>query len=138
METVIEKIKLSLEKNGFPDKMVRLPFQPVFKSCKNHGTSLSTVLNELKSSDILHEIDADRILFYHSSRPPRKKEETTGPPPSQEHGIPEELYAEAMEKIKDMDPQEVERIREQVMNMSEEEREAMMRQAEQIFKNRKS
>lgn len=138
METVISSIQSALEKNGFPEKKVRLPFQPIFRSCKNHGTTLSTVLNELKSSDILHEMDEDRILFYHKSQSPLKKEAPKNTTPGSEHGIPDDLYAKAMEKIKNMDPKEVERIKEQVMNMSPDEQAEMMKQAQEMFKNQKS
>lgn len=133
METVVKHILSALQRNGFPEKRVRLPFQPIFKSCKNQGTTLSAVLNELKSTDILHEIDNDRILFFHKTNPPLQKENTGSSTPSSDQEIPEELYAEAMEKIKNMDPKEVERIREQVMNMSPEERDNMMKQANELF-----
>ncbi len=137
METVVNSILAALEKNGFPEKKVRLPFQPIFKSCKNHGTTLSKVLNELKSADILHEMDADRILFFHKTQSPPKKENTSDTSQGADHEIPEEVYAEAMEKIKSMDPAEVERIKEQVMNMSPEERDDMMKQAQQMFQEKK-
>ena len=137
MEAVAKSIIAALEKNGFPEKKVRLPFQPVFKSCKSHGTTLSAVLNELKSIDILHEMDADRILFFHKTKSPLKKETSQGPSQSADNGIPDDLYAEAMEKIKDMDPAEVERIKEQVMNMTPEERDEMLKQAKAMFENSK-
>lgn len=138
MEKVISSIKAALEKNGFPDKRVRLPFQPVFKTCKNHGTTLSAVLNELKEQDIRHEMDNDRILFYHKDQPPLKKPEPASQDEGASGGIPDDVYAEAMEKIKSMDPAEVERIKEQVMNMSPEERDNLMKQAQDMFQKKKS
>ena len=136
METVIKSILSALEKNGFPEKKVTLPFQAIFKSCKKHETTLSNVLNHLKTSDILHETIGDRILFYHETLSPAKKEEKEEGERT-DFGISEKAYAEAMEKLKEMDPKEVERIKEQVMNMSPEERADMMKKAQEMFQKEK-
>lgn len=138
MEEIADQIKSVLEKNGFPEKRVRLPFQPVFKSCKNRGRSLSAVLNHLKSSDILHVMESERILFFHKNHPPSEKSPQNHSAEAESQGIPDAIYAEAMNQIKNMDPEAVERIREQVKNMSPDERAELMKQAQQLFsqKNR--
>jgi chorismate mutase len=136
METVIKSILAALEKNGFPEKKVSLPFQAIFKSCKNHDTTLSNVLNHLKTSDILHETTGDRILFYHKTLSPSKKE-AAGPDPDKESGTAEKAYAEAMEKLQQMDPQEVERLKKQVMDMSPEEQAELMKKAQSMFQKEK-
>ncbi len=135
METVVKSILATLEKNGFPEKKVTLPFQAIFKSCKNHDTTLSNVLNHLKTSDILHETIGDRILFYHKTLSPSKTKEATGP--GTDPGISEEAYTEAMEKLKQMDPQEVERIKKQVMDMSPDEQADLMKKAQEMFQKEK-
>ena len=137
METVVKSILANLEKNGFPEKKVTLPFQAIFKSCKKHDTTLSNVLNHLKTSDILHEKIGDRILFYHKTLSPSKKKETVDPGLGADTGISEEAYAEAMEKLKQMDPQEVERIKKQVMDMSPEEQAELMKKAQEMFQKEK-
>ena len=38
-----ESIEHTIRKNGFPQKIVRLPFKAVYDACKNHGTNLSDV-----------------------------------------------------------------------------------------------
>lgn len=137
METVVNSILSALEKNGFPEKKVTLPFQAIFKSCKKHETTLSTVLGHLETSDVLHEMVRDRILFYHRTLSPAKKEaqesETPGPDPK----ISEEVYEEAMAKLKNMDPEEIERMKEQVMNLSPEEQADLMKRAQEMFKKEK-
>jgi len=133
METVVKSILSALEKNGFPEKKVALPFQAIFQSCKKHETTLSNVLNHLKTSDILNETIGDRILFYHKTlSPPKKAEEEAGV-----SGISAEAYADAMEKLKQMDPKEVERMQEQVMNMSPEEQAELMKKAQEMFQKEK-
>ena len=64
-----KKIKQTIKKNGFPEKIVRLPFRPVFESCKNLGISLREALNRLEQEDIIGEIQGDFILF----RAPNKR-----------------------------------------------------------------
>jgi hypothetical protein len=137
METVVKSILTTLEKNGFPGKKVTLPFQAIFKSCKKHDTTLSNVLNHLKTSDILNETVGDRILFYHKTLSPLKKKETVDPDLGAASGISEEAYAEAMEKLKQMDPQEVERMKKQVMDMSPEEQAEMLKKAQEMFQKEK-
>ena len=51
-----ESIKHSIRKNGFPEKIVRLPFKPVYDACKEHGTSLSDVLDHLQDQQIFGKI----------------------------------------------------------------------------------
>ncbi|MFH2133522.1 MAG: hypothetical protein ABIK68_24350 [bacterium] len=138
METVVKSILAALEKNGFPEKKVTLPFQAIFKSCKAHETTLASVLNHLQTTDVLHEMVGDRILFFHRTLSPAATAPRAEPSPVTGPEIPEELYAEAMEKLKAMDPEEVERIKAQVLSLSPEEQADLMKRAAEIFqKNEK-
>ena len=58
-----ESIKHSICKNGFPEKIVRLPFKPVYESCKEHGTSLSDVLDHLQDQQIFGKIIGNHVEF---------------------------------------------------------------------------
>ena len=60
---VEESIKHSIRKNGFPEKRVRLPFKPVYKSCGENRSSLANVLENLKEEGVLSRIEGDHILF---------------------------------------------------------------------------
>jgi hypothetical protein len=130
MSNVEESILNSINKNGYPQKKVSLPFQPIFQACKNQDTSLSKVLKNLEAQDVLNEMKDDKIVFYDrnfiSKRP--------GPDP---YDIPEDLLKEASERLKSMDPAEVERMKKKVMEMSPEERENMMKQAKDLFGQKK-
>lgn len=65
---VEESIKHSIRKNGFPEKTVRLPFKPVYKSCGENGSSLANVLENLKEEGVLSRIEGDHILFVSSGK----------------------------------------------------------------------
>lgn len=58
-----ESIKHSIRKNGFPDKIVRLPFKPVYDACKKYGTSLPDVLDKLQDDQIFGKIIGNHVEF---------------------------------------------------------------------------
>ncbi len=129
MATVEENILHSIRKNGYPEKRVSLPFQPVFKACKNDEKSLSDVLAGLEEQGIKSKVEGDRILFFDKewSQPEQPNPEFDFDPSS-------EMMQEAMKKMKEMDPNELEKLKQQVANMSPEERDEMMKQAKEFFK----
>ena len=61
--SVEKSILNSIEKNGFPEKMVNLPFQAIFNTCKKNGVKLSAVLKNLEKQEVFNEIGTDKILF---------------------------------------------------------------------------
>lgn len=133
MATVEENIIHSISKNGYPEKSVSLPFQPVFKAAKNSDTTISEVLKNLEQQGIKSKIEGDKILFFNESYKEKEQE------PESKFDFSNDMLKQAMDKIKDMDPQEVEKIKKQVMDMSPEEQERLMKQAKDYFsKNTKS
>lgn len=130
MAKVEESIINSINKNGYPQKKVSLPFQPIFQACKNQNTSLSKVLKNLEAQDVLNEMKDDKIVFY-------DRNFTSKQPSPDPYDIPENLLKEASERLKSMDPAEVERMKKKVMEMSPEERENMLKQAKDLFGQKK-
>ncbi|MFQ5671697.1 MAG: hypothetical protein ACE5G9_01270 [Nitrospinales bacterium] len=65
METgpVEERIKQSIVKNGFPDKIVRLPFKALYDCCKKNGAGLNQVLKNLGNEQIIGEIQGNYVVF---------------------------------------------------------------------------
>ncbi len=129
MATVEENILHSLSKNGFPEKRVSLPFQAVFKACKQADTNLSAVLNKLEQQEILNSVEGDRILFF------TKETAKTAEEPKQWEGVDfsNEMVKEAMEKISKLDPEELEKMKQQVAGMSDAEKNEMMKRAKEMF-----
>ena len=58
-----ESIKHSIIKNGFPEKIVRLPFKPVYDACKKHGSSLADVLDKLQDEQVFGKIVGNHVEF---------------------------------------------------------------------------
>ena len=113
-------VKQSIRKNGFPEKIVRLPFKPVYDSCKNSGIGLREVLNRLEQEDIIGEIQGDYILFRAPSKIPNKtidSEISENKPPANPfqnfQGIPDlsNLGAIGQDCLSKMSPEQIGQFR---------------------------
>ena len=133
MASVEDNILHSLTKNGFPEKPVSLPFQAIFKACKKEGENLSVILHNLEQRDIEHRMTSDRILFFS-----RETAETANTPPSTDDykgfDFSNQLVKDAMEKISEMDPADLEKLKKQVSGLSAEEKNELLKQAKGLFK----
>ncbi len=126
MAAVEESILNSIKKNGYPEKKVSLPFQAIFKACKKNDVSLSSVLSKLEEQKVLNEISDDKILFFSEDFQAKPKE-------NKAPEFSEKMVSEAMKKMEDMNPEELEKIKNQVMGMSPEEQKEMLKQAKNLF-----
>jgi hypothetical protein len=134
---VENSIKHSINKNGFPDKIVRLPFKPVYQSCKSHDTSLTVVLKNLEAEDIFGNIEGDFIEF----RSPATLNRQTEKPPAEKPidlsglgGAPEsDLMKAARQHMENMTPEQKADIQKKVDNMSPEEKANLIKLVSQQF-----
>ncbi|MBU2510266.1 hypothetical protein KJ966_02975 [bacterium] len=126
MATIEDNIIYSIKKNGYPQKAVTLPFQSIFKVCKSNGISISDVLHKLEAQDVKSRIEGDKILFFNKETPEIPKEK-----PLFDFSDPK--IADAMKKIQEMDPVELEKLKKQVEDMSPEERDALLKKAKDLF-----
>ena len=130
-------IKHSIDKNGFPGKIVRLPFKPVYQSCKSHDTSLTVVLKNLEAEEIFGEIQGDYIEF----RSPATLNRQTEKPPAEKPidlsglgGAPEsDLMKAARQHMENMTPEQKDDIQKKVDNMSPEEKANLIKLVSQQF-----
>lgn len=127
MASVEESIIHSINKNGYPDKRVSLPFQPIFKACKANDTTLSDVLKELEEQGIKNSIEGDKIVFFSSTFEPKSQGET------KEFDFSNQMVQEAMKKIREMDPGELDKLKQQVEGLSEEEKKDLMEKAKDLY-----
>ena len=132
-----ESIKHSIRKNGFPEKIVRLPFKPVYDSCKNYGTNLSDVLDNLQNQQIFGKIIGNHVEFRS-----REKIDFKFPVSSTENDFSwvkgaasnlkgfQDAAKEAMEK---MTPEQMKEIQKTVESMSEKEKQDILKMFSQRF-----
>ena len=132
-----ESIEHSIRKNGFPQKIVRLPFKPVYDACKNHGTNLSDVLDNLQEQQIFGKIIGNHVEFRS-----REKIDFKPPDPSSANDFSwikeaasnlkgfQEAAKDAMGK---MTPEQMQEIRKSIESMSDEEKQNILKMFSQRF-----
>ncbi len=126
MATIEDNIIYSIKKNGYPQKKVALPFQSIFKVCKSNDVLISDVLHKLEEQDIKSRIEGDKILFFSEEMAEEPKEK----PP---FDMSNKMVADAMKKLQEMDPGELEKIKKQVEEMTPEERNALLKKAKDLY-----
>jgi len=139
LSAVENSIKHCIEKNGFPKKSVRLPFKSIHESCKNHSTPLKEVLANLIQHKIFGTIQGDFIEFRASDnlkeKPNASNQENNSPKTTMPNmGDLKEMAQSYMSK---MTPDQIKELGKTVSNMSEEERENILKKfSQQFFKNK--
>ncbi len=141
---VADSIKHSIRKNGYPEKVVRLPFKPVYDSCKKNDTALADVLDHLKGENILGAMEGDYIVF----RSPEKAAEAVQArkeAPKESSGADDsswwsklpgmgDMSSMARDAMAKMTPEQLAEIKDRVANMSDEEKKNILNMMSQ-FKN---
>ncbi len=131
-QPVEASIKHSLEKNGFPNKTVQLPFKPVYASCKKHGTALADVLENLKRDNIVGAMEGQHIVFRTAEKFAEHKSAAKAPgvDPSWLGNIGQmagmgslgDLQSMAREAFAKMTPDQIADVKKRIENMSDEEK----------------
>ena len=134
---VAESIKFSIIKNGFPEKAVRLPFKPVYDNCKQHGTALAAVLDQLKTEAVFGAVEGDYIVF----RTPEKAADAA----SAAKAEPEksswwsklsgrgDMQAHAKEAMAKLTPDQLAELKKKVESMSDDEKKNIMNMVSQMM-----
>ena len=137
---ILDSIKYSITKNGFPEKVVRLPFKPVYDSCKKNETALADVLEQLKGEGILGSMEGDYIVF----RSPEKAAEAVQAKqsaPQEDSGDTSwwsklsglgDISSMAKDAMANMTPEQLAEIRNRVENMSDEEKQNILKMMSQF------
>ena len=132
-----KSIEHSIRKNGFPQKIVRLPFKAVYDACKNYGTNLSDVLDNLQEKKIFGKIIGNHVEFRS-----REKIDFKPSDPSSANDFSwikgaasnlkgfQEAAKDAMGK---MTPEQMQEIRKSVESMSDEEKQNILKMFSQRF-----
>jgi len=139
LSAVENSIKHCIEKNGFPKKSVRLPFKSIHESCKNHSTPLKEVLANLIKHKIFGTIKGDFIEFRSSDNLKEKPNAPNQENSSSKTAMPNmgDLKEMAQSYMSKMTPDQIKELEKTVSNMTEEERENILKNfSTQFFKNK--
>ena len=139
LSAVENSIKHCIEKNGFPEKSVRLPFKAIHESCKNHSIALKEVLANLIQYKIVGTIQGDFIEFRASDNPQKKRTPSNHANDSSGEVPPNmgDLKEMAQSYMSKMTPEQIKEFEKTVSNMSEEERKNILKNfPQQFFKNK--
>ena len=134
-------VKQTIKKNGFPKKIVRLPFKPVYDSCKNSGISLREVLKHLEQEDIISEIQGNYILFRAPNKPIAPETSDNKPDSytfKNSQGIPDlsNLGELGQDYLSKLSPEQINQYQKMMENLSEDEKLKIMELAKN-FQNMK-
>lgn len=112
MNEFIDKIIKTLETNGFPDKKVSLPTEKMYEAADNRGLSFNKVMETMKADHNIESIvESEKIVFSKQDN----------------QQFNEDMFQKAQEMMANMDPAELQKVQETIMNMSDEEREELMK-----------
>lgn len=114
MEEFIERIVKTLEDNGFPQKKVSLPLEKMYEAADNRGLSFNKVLEAMKENrQIEGEVGVEKIVFSKAVEQ-------------------NDLFKQAQEMMSQMDPEELRKMQEAVMSMSEDEKAELMKKGKDM------
>ena len=139
---VADSIRHSITKNGFPEKVVRLPFKPVYDSCKKNGTALADVLDHLKGESILGAMEGDYIVFRSPEKAAEAVQAKEAAPKESSGGDDSSWFSKlsgmgdlsgmAKDAMDKMTPEQLAEIKDRVTNMSEEEKKNILKMMSQF------
>jgi len=136
---VEESIKHSIRKNGFPEKIVRLPFKQVYESCRKNSVPLAKVLENLKEDGVLARIEGDHIIFVS----PEKVESVDRSKPEPAPGLPNFSWLNAISSPEGMknfiqsnlfklDPAKISELRKLAEGMSDDDKKYLLTMLSQL------
>ncbi len=133
-----ESIKHSIRKNGFPEKIVRLPFKPVYDACKKHGTSLSDVLDKLQEEQIFGKITGNHLEFCSREKIDFKVPDDNAPASDEFSWLKgaanlKGFQEAAKNAMGEMTAEKLAEVRKMAENMSDEEKMNMLKMFTQRF-----
>lgn len=123
----IDKILNTLKDNGFPDKKVSLPTEKMYEAADNRGLSFNKVLEQMKQTIEIDVDITDEKIFFSSKKPAASANSADFAGLNQN-----DMFKKAQEMLSKMDPAEVQKMQDMILNMSDEEREEMMQKGKDL------
>lgn len=127
----IDTILFNLEKNGYPEKKVALPLETLYEKAHAAGLNFNKIRETIESQGITITSSNERLIFSKKIEPIADvlkdfdQDEFANMPPS-------ERAAKAQEAIKNMSPEQMKSMQAMFENMTEEQRENIMKQGKNL------
>jgi len=136
VQTVIDNIK----KNGFPQKKVSFPLEQMYEVAEKNNVSFNKVLETLNSIQIDHEKTPDKIIFFPKKVDPAESSSKIKNTPLMPDIDPSmfkdmdlsQLASTAANMMKNMNPKQLENIKDMYSNMSDEQRAEIIERAKKF------
>ena len=141
----IEKIKSTLEKNGFPQKKVSLPLEKVQAAAESRNLDLEFILSRLSMMEYPSSIEGDKILFaVESEEQPQEQGNPFGAfggmadmfggmnMDNLKNMSQEDLMGQVANMVQNMTPEQQAGIMDMYNNMSDEEKSDIMNKAKDM------
>ncbi len=139
VQSIIDNVK----KNGFPDKKVAFPLVKMYELAEDKGINFNKVLVTLDEIQIAHKKTEQKIIFYPKDREPEPQDVPPVPDALSDMAAninPEmfkgmnmsEMMSGASKMIENMNPEQLEAVKDMYENMSEEDRAAMIEQVKKM------
>jgi hypothetical protein len=113
----------NLELNGFPEKSVSLPLEKMYELADKKGENLNLILEELSTEGTNHTKSGDKIVF--SKEVPAEFNPT-------DFNMDGDMMKKVQEMMSSMKPEDLQKIKDQVSGMSEDEKADLMQKAKSM------
>ena len=119
MQDFIEQILKNLDANGYPEKTVTFPTEKMYEVADKKSLSLNTIMDEMRDKHHMSiDVGTDKISFSSAHEPSSMADE--------------DMMAKAKKMMEQMDPAELERMKDMFMNMSDTEKEELMKKGKNM------
>jgi hypothetical protein len=116
----------NLELNGFPEKSVSLPLEKLYEVADKKGENLNKILEELATEGTNHTKTDEKIVFSNISP---VQESSFNP---EDMNLDGDMMKKVQEMMSSMKPEDLQKIKEKVTNMSSDEQSDLMKKAKKM------
>ena len=133
-EQFIKQIEENLQGNGFPEKKVSLPLEKMYEIADSKGLSFNDVLREMKEKHGIESLlETERVIFSSTAqRDTEQKKPFSFNPEELKNMDQDELKDKAQSFMKSMSPEQMAEIQKTFANMSQEEKDEIMRKGKEM------
>ena len=137
----IFNILKTLKKHGFPEKRVALPLEKMYESAHKKGLNFNKILEFLKEKDIDHEKTTEKVIFFDKNTNNGSSTDKQQENQNFFEGMNldflknlnlSELMSKAPDILKNLDPQQLSKMMEIYSQMSESERQDILKKAKDM------